>query len=302
MSQHPVDGLRHLAHILGPQPPLTDPGRAQPDATGISRRLIPRNGVLVAHQPAQIQDPRRRIALEPITCVGLHGTQVHDQQMGIRSPIGQLQAQMLQALRQSAGVLHDAELQVPESPRPRDLEGHRHGSELVHMRTTLLPREDSLVDSPGPLRIGGEYHGSARPAEGLVRGKSDDVGVPHRAGVCSGDHHSRRMGDIRQQDGAAGHGIDDPPEPSPVHRPRVRGESCDDHSRTVFDRQSLDRVVVQPSRRGIHHIRHGVIPLPRAVEPAPMCEMASMRQGHPHHRPPRLHEGLVDGVVGRRPR
>ena len=81
------------------------------------------------------------------------------------------------------------------------VEADRFGGDDVHQGAALNAGEDLRIDFLGILLLA-EDQPAAGPAQGLVGGGGDEIGVGHRAGVQAGDHEPGDVGDVRQQEGA----------------------------------------------------------------------------------------------------
>ena len=80
-------------------------------------------------------------------------------------------------------------------------EAHRLGGDHVHQRPALHAGEDGLVDGRAVLLLGQDDAG-ARPAQRLVRGGGDDVGVLARVGMQARGHQPGDVRHVHQEDGA----------------------------------------------------------------------------------------------------
>src|ERR1700733_6358440 len=78
----------------------------------------------------------------------------------------------------------------------RLVERDRLGGDDMHQRSALEPWEDRRVDLLGEVRVIGQDHAAARSAQGLVRGRSDDVGVRKRGGMSAARDQPGEMRDI----------------------------------------------------------------------------------------------------------
>ena len=124
------------------------------------------------------------------------GEDVDQHQVVVGAAADHAEAAGDQPLGQRAGVGHDLPLVVDEGRIGRLLEAHRLGGDHVHQRSALHAREDRPVDRLG-VDVAAQDQAAARPAQRLVGGGGDEVGVRHRVGVQPGRH---QPGDVRHVD------------------------------------------------------------------------------------------------------
>ena len=174
------------------------------------------------------------------------------------------------------------------------MQRHRLGRDHVHQRTALGEREHRLVDPLRQLRAA-EDHAAARPAQHLVRGGADHVGVRHRRRYrAAGD----QADDVRGVDHQVCTDlVGDVPERAEVDQARVRRRTTDDHLRPVREGEVAYLVVVD--RLGVlaDVVPDGAVPAPGKVDLAAVGEVPAMRQVHREHGVPRLHQRRVRGQV-----
>ena len=169
--------------------------------------------------------------------------EIDQEQMRVRSPIGQLKVPLDQPAGQSLRVLDDAPLQILKRIAAGDLERHTHGGKLVGVRPALQARENGCVDLARQVCVGGQDARPSRAAQRLVRGKGDHVGNAHRVGILPGNHHARRMGNVGHQVGA--HSVRDLAEPAKIGRPGIRRVPGNDQLGAGRLGKSADLVIVQ---------------------------------------------------------
>ena len=78
-------------------------------------------------------------------------------------------------------------------------------------------------------------------------------------------------------------------------------EAGDDHLRFVFERESLDFVVIDQSFV-IDAVLHGVEELAGEIDLRAVRQMSAVRERHAEHRVARLEQREVNGLVGLRAR
>src|SRR5437660_7171266 len=93
---------------------------------------------------------------------------------GWASCAGESLGQDLSVGNDLAGVVLEAGLHSLE-------EAHRLGRDNVHQRPTLDARKHNLVDGSSEFLLA-QNHAGAGPAQSLVSGGGNDVGMRHRAG------------------------------------------------------------------------------------------------------------------------
>src|SRR5262245_14643136 len=174
------DQIGHCGEVLVPEP-ASRKGRGADAQTGRHHRRtrIEWNRVAVDG------DADRRQPVFGLLTVDIGVAQVHQHQVHISTP-GQngdprvTDIRLAQPLGQDLCTVGAAALTLTEIRPGGHLEGHRLARDDMLQRPALLPREDGGVELLGDVRLVGEDDSAARPAEGLVRGGRDDVGVRHR--------------------------------------------------------------------------------------------------------------------------
>ena len=298
VGQHPGDDGRQSVYLLLRDAPLGDPRGAHPDAPRVGGGGVAGDGVLVAHDAAQVQDTSCNLAHERITAGCVNGPEVHQQQVGIGAAVSQSEPLPLQCVGEVAGVVDDALLQRAELGRFGNLEGHRHGRELLNVGATLLAGEDGSLDALRLLRIGGQDHRPSRAADGLMGGEGDHIGDAHRGGVYAADDQPGGVSDVGHEERP--HLIADGAEGLPVRGPGVRGVAGDDDAGAMLARQIADLVVVQSAGAGADLVGGHPVAPSGDIEGAAMGQVAAVGQGHAHDGVAQLEEGLIDRQVSRR--
>ena len=201
-----------------------------------------------------------------------------------------------QHLAQRLGVLHHG-ARVGLELRPQRLaERHRLGGDDVHQRAALHAGEDGRVDLLGEVLLVGEDHGAARAAQGLVRGRGDDVRVRERRGMrAAGD----QPGEVRHVDHQVGADlVGDLAEGGEVDDARIGAAAGDDHLRPVLAREAPHLVHVDAVVLAAHRVGHHLEPLARQVDRRAVRQMPAGRQRQPHEGVARLHQRHERGLVG----
>ena len=112
----------------------------------------------------------------------------------------------------------------------------------MDVRPALFPGEDGLVELFGQGRVGGQDDRPARPVQGLVGGRGDDVGIADRRGHHAGGNQSAQVRDVSQQ--VCADAVGDAAKGLPVGDPGVGRVTADDHLRLALFRQFHDGFVV----------------------------------------------------------
>jgi hypothetical protein len=146
----------------------------------------------------------------------------------------------------------------------------------------------------------GHDHGAARPSQRLVRGRRDDVGVRDRRRVRPAGDEACDVGDVRRQDRPDLSG--DLSERLEVDGPRDGRAAGPDELRALPAGQVPDLVEVDASRLPADAVPDGPEPLAGDRDAPAVCEVAAVRQLHPHHRVARAQERRVDGEIAGGPR
>ena len=178
----------------------------------------------------------------------------------------------------------------------RFLEGHRLGSDDMHQGAALQARENCRIDGLLVLRLH-QDDAAARPAQGLVRGRGDDVGVGDRVGVVTRRDQPCVMRHIYPEDrtdflGDLGEALE-------VDAQRIRGGTGDDDARLVFAGKLLHRVVIDLFFC-VETVGDDVEPLARHVERHAVGEVAAFGKTHAHDRVAGLGKGHQYRLVGLR--
>ena len=142
-------------------------------------------------------------------------------------------------------------------------EAHRLGGHDVHQRTALDAGEDVLIDGRGILLLGQDDAG-ARPAQRLVGGGSDDVGVLAGVGMQARGHQPGDVRHVHHQDRA--HRIGGLAEAREIQRARVGAAAGDDHLGLVLERQPVHLVVIDALVFLAHAVGNHVVGLAGEVE------------------------------------
>ena len=280
------DDAGDLFHLRLPQTTLSYPGGTQPDAAGVRGRPVARDGVLVDHDAHYVEDRRRDVAHQRRTVAPCYRLAVEEQQVCVGAAARDAQALCGERPGERHCIGHGLMLESVELFRLRQAEGDGHRSELVDVRAALKTGKDSVVNLSRQDRVGGEDAGPSRPAERLVGGKGDDVGVTQRRGKRPGDDHTGHVSNVGQKIGP--HPVGDLAELGPVGQARVRGVTGNDQFGPVLQRQFLHLVIVEQLCLWIDVIRDGVIEPARQVDRAAVSQVTAMSQRHAHDRVARL--------------
>ena len=94
----------------------------------------------------------------------------------------------------------------------------------MHQRAALQAGEHRRVDLLGELLVVGEDHAAARAAQGLVRGRGDDMGVRERRGMRAARDQPGEMRHVDHEIGAdlVGDRAEALEIPDAAHRPSRR--------------------------------------------------------------------------------
>ena len=200
-----------------------------------------------------------------------------------------------------AGVGDDLSLVVLELGLQGLEERDRLGGDDVHQRPALRAREDQRVELLRQLVVGaGEDQAAARPAQRLVRGGRDDVGVGHRIRVHARGDEAGDVRHVHQEIGADR--VRDLAEARPVDDARVGREAGDDHLRPVLAGEALDLVVVDLAGGRIEPVLHGLEDLAGEIDLGAVREVTAVVEAHAEQRVAGLHEREVGRGVGLRAR
>jgi len=298
-----VDVGQDLAHDLGDafhlrdaHPALGDPGGAKAQPGGVGGVLVAVDGVLVHGDAAHVQDAGGDFAGEGVAGGRLDAAQVDQAHVGVGAAVGQLKALPAKGLGQGGGVLHNPLLQLAEGLGLGQFEADGLGGDDVDVRPALFAGEDAHLDSLGQVGVGGQDAGPARPAEGLVGGEGDHVGVADGGGEDAGRHQTGGVGDVGHEDGPDL--VGDSAEGGPVHAPGIGAVAGDDEAGAVLQGQFADLVIVESAGGRVGLIGDHPVEAAGAVDRAAVGEVAAVGERHAHDHVARLAEGVVDGVVG----
>jgi len=178
-------------------------------------------------------------------------------------------------------------------------------------RTALDAREDGRIENlrhhlHGALRrrepprilevFAHEDNAAARPAQGLVGRRGDDMGVFHGIVEQSGGNEARRVGHVYQQQrpdlvGDLAHAL-------VVPLARVGRRTADDQLRAALFGQTLHGVVVDTPGGLVELIAHGLEILARHIDRRTVREVAAVRQVETHEGVAGLQAGEENGHVG----
>ena len=169
---------------------------------------------------------------------------------------------------------------------------------MVHQRAPLHAGKERFVEI---LRVlpAAQDQPRARAAEGLVRGRGDEVCVRDRTWVdAAGDE----AGDVRHVDN---HRRADRPchsgDAGKVDLARVRAGAHHDHPRFVLEGEPLQLLVVDPFVVLAHAVRDDGIELAGEIERMSVRQVAAVSQVHAEHGVAGFQQGEVDGHVRLRP-
>ncbi|MNN20665.1 hypothetical protein D3C81_1339560 [compost metagenome] len=166
----------------------------------------------------------------------------------------------------------------------------------MHQRPALPAWEHRRVEFFLKLRVGlGQNQSATRPAQGLVGGGGDHIGIRQRVGVQACRDQPGDVGHVDEQVGPDL--VGDLPETREVEGLRVGRETSHDHLRLVLDRQALDFVVVNQAV-GIDAVLHGVVQLARGRHLGTVGQVAAVGQAHAQQGVASLQQGQVDRRVG----
>ena len=135
-------------------------------------------------------------------------------------------------------------------------ERHRLGGDDMHQRPALHAGEDGGVELLGDLLVIGEDRAAARPAQGLVRGRRDHVGMREWARMHAAGHKAGEMRHVDHQVGADI--VGDLAEAAEIDDARIGGAAGDDHLRPMLFGEPLDLV----------HVDQVIVPRARHKAPA----------------------------------
>ena len=167
----------------------------------------------------------------------------------------------------------------------------------MHQRPTLQAGEDRGVELLCQLLVVGESEARARPAQRLVRGRGDDVGVRKRTGMRSAGDEAGEMRHVDEEFSA--NLVGNFAEAAEIDEPGIGRSAGDDDFWPVLARElchlvEVDTVVVAP-----HAVSYGLEPAPRHVHGRAMRQVAAGGKVEPHERVARRHQRHEGGGIGR---
>ena len=157
------------------------------------------------------------------------------------------------------------------------------------------PGEHGLVDGGGVLGPG-EDAATPGPAERLVGGEGDDVGVRHRAGVRAAGDQTGDVGGVEHEEGTDL--VGDLPERRRVDDPGVGGGPGHDDLGPVLLGQVPHLVEVDPLVRRGDAVGDELVEDAAGVDGRAVGEVAALVEPQPQDRVAGLEHGQVDGHVG----
>ncbi len=286
-NSSPIDVHLGLAHAAGGHR-----RRADADAARDHRRiLIERNRVLVDRDAGLAERRLGHLARDAFR------EHVHEHQVVVGAAADEAESRSDQRAREPLRVGHDLLLVGDERRLRRLFEADRLGRDDVHQRTALHAGKDRPVEILCVL-LAAQDQPASRPAQRLVRGCRDEIGMGHRAGMhARGDQSGdvRHVGENRRADSV---GRD--ANAREIDHARIRAGADDDHLRTMLVGQPIDLVVVDLLVRLPDAVRNDRVQLPREIERMAVRQMAAVRQVHPEHRVARFQQRQVDRHVGLR--
>ena len=191
-------------------------------------------------------------------------------------------------LRHRFGVGYDRMRIVLEFRRQRLVERDRFGGDHMHQRAALEAGEDRRVDLLGQVLVVGEDHAAARPAQRLVGGGRDDMGVRERRRVRSARDQPCKMCDVDDEIGADC--VADRAETLEVPVPGVGRSAGDDELWLMLARQRLDLVHVDAVGRAVDPVGHRLEPPARHVHGRAVSQMSPCCEIEAHERVAGLHQ------------
>lgn len=176
------------------------------DTTGNHGRLVTGNSVLVGGNVDQLEDTLNTGTVNAL------GAEIDQDQVGVSAARGHLVAKLGESIGKGLAVGQNLVLVLLEGLGLGLLQGNGQGSNGVVVGTTLVTREDRLVD--GVLKVvhdlvallvgaadtlAEEDQGTTGATERLVGGGGDNVRVRERRGENIGSDQSRDVGHIGHQ-------------------------------------------------------------------------------------------------------
>ena len=291
--QHVGDQLGGLACLGFEEAAGGHRRRTQTDAAGHHGFLrIVGDRVLVA---GHVSEPQHALGLFAGDALG---AQVNQHHMALGAARDDAQAAPHQGLGHGGGVLDHLLLVDLELGRQGLFECHRLGADHVHQRAALDAGEDGAVDLLGD-RVLHQDQAATRTAQGLVRGRCDDVGIRHWVGV---DARGDQAGIVRHVDHEIRpDGLGHLGETLEIDLQRVGRSAGDDQFRLVLMGQPFHRVVVD-GLVGVQPVAHHLEPLARHVEWHAVGQVAAFGQAHAHDGVAGLQQREEHRLVGLRAR
>ena len=159
-------------------------------------------------------------------------------------------------------------------------EGHSLGRDHMDQRAALQTREHRRVELFGERFVIGQDDPRTRPAQALVRGRGDDMGVREGRGVRAARNKAGKVRYIGEQIGA--HFIGDFAEPGKVPVARVGSAAADDQLGLMLTGQGSDRVHVDLLVLGAHAIGDRLEPLAAHVDGTAVGQVPARIEIEPH--------------------
>src|SRR5690606_2066329 len=224
------------------------------------------------------------------------GAQVDQHDVAFGAAGDDPQTALDQRLGQHLGVLHDLLRVVLELGRERFLERNRFGRDNVHERAALDSREDGGVDDFLVLGLHHD-HTAARPAEGLVGGGGDEIGVRNGVGVDAAGDQASVVGDVDHEQRAvfvcdAGHALE-------VDAQGIGGRAAHDQLRLVFTRQPLELVGIELFFL-VQAVRNEVVQLAGGIDRRTVSQVTAFGHAHAQDGIARLEHRHIDALGGLR--
>src|SRR5439155_361790 len=137
--------------------------------------------------------------------------------------------------RERLGICDDAACVKLEIRTQRLTEGHRLGGHHMHQRPSLQTGKDRRVEFFRQLLVIGEDEARTRPAQRLVRGRSDDMGVRERIRMHPAGDETGEMRHVDQKFGTDL--VGDLAEAAEIEDARIGGPASDDDLRPKLTRK-----------------------------------------------------------------
>ncbi len=200
-----------------------------------------------------------------------------------------------QPVGEDAGALEGALLALAELGLAGELERDGLGGDDVLERAALLAGEDAGVQLLGEV-LAGEDEAAAGPAEGLVRGRGDDVGVRDGGGVQARGDQPGEVGHVDHEPGADL--VGDAAERGEVELARVGRPARDDQLRAALVGEAGDLVHVDPVVVRADVVGGDVVEPAREVQAHAVGEVAAVGEVEAQDGVARLEQRGHDGGVG----